>query len=303
MLTLRRLEIFVQVAECGHVTTAGKNLGLTQAAVSMALAQLEEYHDSALFHRSGRTLHLNEKGRVVLPRAREILRQVETLRRMLDASWNEPIGQLRIGASTTIGNYLLPLLMGEFTRRYPQAEVQLHVGNTEMIARDVVEGELDIGLIEGPCHEPELNCNFWRDDELLVVCASQHPWADMEMVGRDALLAETWIIREPGSGTREVFEAALDLAATELEHRLELGHTEAIKKAVQAGLGVSCLSRFAMETELELGRVVAVSTDLALQRELSIITSRSREQGALVQACLKMLEEQNQPGENLEPFS
>lgn len=303
MLTLRRLEIFVQVAECGHVTMAAQRVGLTQAAVSMALAQLEEYHGSALFHRSGRTLHLNEKGRMLLPRAREILRQVEELHRMLDTSWDEPVGQLQIGASTSIGNYLLPLLMGEFTRRYPQAEVQLHVGNTEMIARDVVAGELDIGLIEGPCHAPELECTFWRKDELLVVCAPQHPWADMAMVGRDELLAETWIIREPGSGTREVFEAAMGLAATELEHRLELGHTEAIKKAVQAGLGVSCLSRLALETELELGRVAAVNTDLALQRELSIITSRSREQGALVRACLEMLEEQNPPGENLDPFS
>ncbi|MCA1797838.1 MAG: LysR family transcriptional regulator, partial [Geobacteraceae bacterium] len=97
MLTLRRLEIFVQVAECGHVTTAAQRVGLTQAAVSMALAQLEEYHGSALFHRSGRTLYLNEKGRMVLPRAREILRQVESLRRMLDTSWDEPVGQLRIG--------------------------------------------------------------------------------------------------------------------------------------------------------------------------------------------------------------
>lgn len=296
MLTLRRLQIFVQVAECGHVTTAGKNLGLTQAAVSMALTQLEEYHGSALFHRSGRTLHLNEKGRMLLPRAREILRQVESFRRMLDTSWDEPIGQLQIGASTTIGNYLLPLLMGEFTRRYPQAEVQLHVGNTEMIARDVVTGELDIGLIEGPCHAPELECTFWRDDELLVVCAPQHPWADMDTVGKDALLAETWIIREPGSGTREVFETALGLAATELEHRLELGHTEAIKKAVQAGLGVSCLSRLTLETELELGRMVAVHANLPLHRDLSIITCRSREQGALVRACLEMLEQQSHPG-------
>jgi DNA-binding transcriptional LysR family regulator len=291
MLTLRRLEIFVRVADTGHVTTAAEQVGLTQAAVSMALAQLEEYHGGALFERRGRSLVLNEKGRLILPPAREILSQVKELRRMLDTSWDEPVGQLRIGASTTIGNYLLPLLMGEFTRRYPQAEVQLHVGNTEMIARDVVAGELDIGLIEGPCHAPELECTFWRKDELLVVCAPQHLWTEMEMVGRDELLAETWIIREPGSGTREVFETAMGLGATELEHRLELGHTEAIKKAVQAGLGVSCLSGLALEIELELGRVAEVSTDLALQRELSIITSRNREQGALVRACLEMLEE------------
>lgn len=278
MLTLRRLEIFVQVAECGHVTAASKNLGLTQAAVSMALSQLEEYHGNPLFHRSGRTLQLNEKGRVLLPRAREILTQVETLRRMMDRSWDEPIGQLQIGASTTIGNYLLPLLMGEFTRRYPQAEVQLHVGNTEVIEGNVVDGELDIGLIEGPCHAPELECDFWRDDELLVVCAPHHPWAGMDMVDRDALLAQRWIIREPGSGTREVFEAALGIDANQLERRLELGHTEAIKKAVQAGLGVSCLSRITLETELDHGHVVEVSTELSLQRELSIITSRERDQ-------------------------
>jgi len=291
MLTLRRLEIFVQIAESGHATAAGKTLGLTQAAVSMALAQLEEYHGGPLFHRSGRTLQLNEKGKVVLPLAREILRQVKALRCVLNTSWDQPIGQLQIGASTTIGNYVLPQLMGAFTRRYPQAEVQLDVENTEKIAQRVVDGELDIGLIEGPCHAPELECTFWRDDELLVICAPQHPWAELEMVTRDALVAETWIIREPGSGTREVFEAALGIDAAQLTHRLELGHTEAIKKAVQAGLGVGCLSRLALHTELNLGHVVAVRTELPLQRELSIITCRRREQGALVRACLEMLKE------------
>lgn len=289
MLTLRRLEIFVRVAESGHATEAGKALGLTQAAVSMALAQLEEYHGGPLFQRRGRKLHLNEKGRMLLPCAKDILSRVAQLRLMLDTSWDEPIGHLHIGASTTIGNYVLPLLMGEFVRRYPRAQVQLMVGNTEAVVQAVASTALDVGIIEGPCHAVELECIPWRDDELLVICAPQHPWASAKLVRRAQLLDENWIMREPGSGTREVFEAALGLNVDQLERRLELGHTEAIKKAVQAGLEVSCLSRLALETELERGQVVAVNTELNLQRQLSIITWPARQHGALTRACLSML--------------
>ena len=290
MLTLRRLEIFVRVAQTGHVTAAGRELGLTQAAVSMALAQLEQLHGGPLFERQGRSLILNEKGRLLLPRAMDVVERAAQLRDMLDSSWDEPVGVLHVGASTTIGNYVLPLLMGEFCRRYPRAEVQLQVANTEGICRALVGGELDVGLIEGPCHHLELECTPWRDDELLVICAPQHPWARREMVRREELLTQTWIMREPGSGTREVFCAALDMEASELAQRLELGHTEAIKKAVQAGLGVSCLSRLALETELELGRLVAVHTELDLKRQLSLVICRRREHGVLTRECLNMLQ-------------
>ncbi len=289
MLTLRRLEIFVRVAESGHATAAGKELGLTQAAVSMALAQLEKYHGGPLFQRRERTLHLNEKGRMLLPLAKDILSRVEQLRLMLDTSWDEPIGHLHIGASTTIGNYVLPLLMGAFVRCYPRAQVQLMVGNTEAVEQAVASSALDVGLIEGPCHSAELECTPWRDDELLVICAPQHAWAGAKLVRREQLKGENWIVREPGSGTREVFEAALGFKVDQLEQRLELGHTEAIKKAVQAGLGVSCLSRLTLKTELERGQVVAVNTELKLTRQLSIVTWRARQHGALTRACLSML--------------
>lgn len=289
MLTLRRLEIFVRVAESGHATAAGKELGLTQAAVSMALAQLEKYHGAPLFQRRERTLHLNEKGRMLLPLAKNILSRVEQLRLMLDTSWDEPIGHLHIGASTTIGNYVLPLLMGAFVRCYPRAQVQLMVGNTEAVEQAVASSALDVGLIEGPCHSAELECTPWRDDELLVICAPQHAWAGAKLVRREQLKGENWIVREPGSGTREVFEAALGFKVDQLEQRLELGHTEAIKKAVQAGLGVSCLSRLTLETELERGQVAAVNTELKLTRQLSIVTWRARQHGALTRACLSML--------------
>lgn len=292
MLSLRKLEVFVQVAEQGQVTRVAETLGLSQSAVSMALASLETLHGGALFHREGRRLLLNEQGRRLVQVAKSLLHDVDNFKRMLEDSHEQPSGHLHIGASTTIGNYLLPLLVADFTRRYPQAKIQLQVGNTEQIERAVCDGELDLGLIEGPCHLKQLACREWRDDELVVIAAPGHPWVSNAPQNREKLLQGSWIMREVGSGTREVFEAALGQSGEQLTSLLELGHTEAIKKAVQAGLGVSCLSRLAVKTELDHGWLVAVDTSLRLERKLSILTSPERYQGQLLQAFSNLLYEE-----------
>lgn len=284
MLSFRKLDVFVQVAEQGQITRVAEALGLSQAAVSMALASLEKLHGGPLFHREGRRLLLTEQGRRLIPVAKTLLHDADNFTRMLEDSHDQPSGHLHVGASTTIGNYLLPLLVADFSRRYPQAKIQLQVGNTEQIERAVCEGGLDLGLIEGPSHLKQLDCRAWRDDELVVIAASDHPWVSKAPRSRAKLLQGDWIMREVGSGTREVFEAALGLSGDQLNSLLELGHTEAIKKAVQAGLGVSCLSRLAVETELAHGWLVAVETSLRLERKLSILTSPERYQGQLLQA-------------------
>jgi len=292
-ISLRKLEVFVHIANSGQVTRASEELGLSQSAVSMALANLEQVHGGQLFQRRGRRLLVNDRGRLLLPYAQEILQQVDNFTTMLEDSQERPMGHLHIGASTTIGNYLLPILMARIAQLYPQSRVQLHIANSEQIAQAVRTGDLDLGLIEGPCHVAELECRPWRADELVVITGAAHPWTQLKMVDRKKLLSANWIVREAGSGTREVFEAALGSSLAAMRSTLELGHTEAIKKAVEAGLGVSCLSRLAVQLELDLGRLVAIDTPLNLKRELSLLLHAKRYKTKLLQACITLLNDQS----------
>jgi DNA-binding transcriptional LysR family regulator len=290
-VTLRQLAIFEKVALYGSVTKAGEGLLISQSGVSMALAELERLSGGELFARSGRRLYLNERGRLLLPEVQEILQRATRLEQALQESADDPAGILLVGASTTIGNYLLPVLFGRFARRYRRAKVVLQVGNTQQISAELLAGRLDIGLIEGPCHTKGLICDPWRDDELVVIAPPGHPWSKRGRATPAMLAAAPWIMRERGSGTREVFEGAMARLGSAYQIALELGHTEAIKKAVEGGLGVSCLSRLAVGRELEQGWLKEIHTPLNLGRELLLLTRQERRQTPLYLAFLALLKD------------
>jgi len=288
-ITLRQLEIFEEVAANQHVTKASERLLISQSAVSMAIAELESTVGGPLFERRGRRLLLNERGRLLLPEAREILGRARTIERVLNEATTEPVGELRVGASTTIGNYILPWLLGEFARLYPRAKAYLIVGNTKQIETAVDNGQLDLGLVEGPCHIPSVNSAFWREDELVVIAGQGHPWHREKTASAEMLAKAPWIMREKGSGTREVFESAMARQGIGITISLELGHTEAIKKAVEAGLGVGCLSRMAVQRELDNGWLSRIETPLDLRRNLTILTRDYGYRTKLLDACLSLL--------------
>ncbi|SEA14901.1 transcriptional regulator, LysR family [Desulfuromusa kysingii] len=289
-ISLRKLEIFTTVALSGSVTKTAEKLRLSQSAVSMALSDLESRYDEPLFVRQGRKLYLNDRGRSLLPLAQEILTQAVAIEQLLADSTAEPMGQLQIGASTTIGNYLLPLLMGKFSKTYPKASIAMQVANSDVISNMLDKGELDLALIEGPCHLNRLEQHFWRDDQLVVIAGQKHPWTTRKEVQHQDLIHADWIVREEGSGTREVFEQAMDRKVPSLPAVIELGHTEAIKKAVEAGLGVSCLSRLAVQRELDHGWLVEIKTVLKLQRPLTLLLRKDESRSLLLKACLKILQ-------------
>ncbi len=289
-ITRRQLEIFERVANSEHVTKASEQLLLSQSAVSMAIAEMERFAGAPLFERRGRRLLLNDRGRQILPDVHEVLRKVGMIERFLNESVDEPLGVLNVGASTTIGNYLLPLIIGEFTRHYPWAKALLHVGNTRQIEVAVENGECDLGLIEGPSHLPSLTPAPWREDELVVIAGPAHPLTQAKKVSLPMLENAPWIMREKGSGTREVFEVAMAAQGIGYSIAMELGHTEAIKKAVEAGLGVGCLSRMAVQRELDNGWLVEVHTPLKLRRPLTILTRESGYRTPLLNAYLSLLE-------------
>jgi DNA-binding transcriptional LysR family regulator len=290
-ITLRQLEIFEGVAANQHVTKAAEKLLLSQSAVSMAIAELEKITGGPLFERRGRRLLLNDRGRLLLPEAKEVLGRVRTMEQLLNEATKEPAGVLRVGASTTIGNYMLPSLAGEFARLYRRAKALLIVGNTQQIETAVEEGELDLGLIEGPCHLASLSSAFWRQDELVVIVGPRHPWSPEKVASLDMLARAMWVMREKGSGTREVFESAMASQGIAITVSLELGHTEAIKKAVEAGLGVGCLSRMAVQRELDNGWLLEVGTPLDLRRNLIILTRKHGYRTKLLEAYLSLLRE------------
>ena len=289
-VTFRQLEIFERVAKYQHVTKASEQLLLSQSAVSMAIAELEKIAGAPLFERRGRSLLLNDRGRLILPEVHQVLKGVGRIEQFMDESMTEPVGVLNVGASTTIGNYLLPLIVGEFSRQFPRAKALLYVENTGQIEAGVKSGEYDLGLIEGPCHDEALCRAPWRDDRLVVIAGKGHPWAQERSASLPMLAAASWIMREKGSGTREVFENAMAAKGIKYQIAMELGHTEAIKKAVEAGLGVGSLSRMAVQRELDHGWLIEIDAPLDLKRNLTILSRDNGYRTTLMKCYLSLLE-------------
>ena len=246
--SLRQLEVFVAIARAESVSAAAEELAMSQSAASSALAEIERQFDVRLFDRIGKRLRLSELGRSLRPRAEAVLDQARELEDHL-ASDAEG-GHLRVGATLTIGHYLAVPLMARFLRERPGVRVGLDIANTAEIVRRVANFEADVGLIEGEVSAPDLTVEPFRDDELVVFSAPSHAPARKRSLRDEDLRAVDWIVREPGSGTRQTFERALAGLVPDLRLTLELRDIEVIKRAVEAGLGMGCVSRIALSEEL-----------------------------------------------------
>jgi len=255
--TLRQLEVFLAVAGTQNISRAAEALAMSQSAVSGSLSDLESHFDILLFDRVGKRIQLNEFGRALRPRAQALLEQAQDLENALRN--HTDIGRLQIGATLTIGNYLAVELMARFMREQPGAQVSLEVANTQEIVNKVVNFELDIALVEGELTHPELEITPWHEDELMVFCSPEHALATKGELTDADLLEATWIVREIGSGTRQTFERAMHGLLPKLNIMLELQHTEAIKRAVEAGLGIGCISRVALLDAFRRGSLVPLS--------------------------------------------
>ncbi|HEU5077395.1 MAG TPA: LysR substrate-binding domain-containing protein [Polyangiaceae bacterium] len=242
--TLRQLQVFTAIARVESVSRAARALAMSQSAVSGALLDLERQFDVRLFERVGKRLTLSELGRALWPEAEALCEQARQLELHLA---QQRSGELRVGATLTIGNHLCPPLMASFMRDDPGARVTLRIANTREITQAVKSFAIDVGLVEGELSDPELAVSHWRDDELRVFCSPRHPLAKKRRLTDADLTGSDWIVREPGSGTRQAFERALHGLLPELSIALELTQTEAILGAVEAGLGLGCVSGLALE--------------------------------------------------------
>ncbi|WP_028449627.1 LysR family transcriptional regulator [Chitinibacter tainanensis] len=288
--TLRQLEVFVAVGQGESVSRAAEQLKLSQSATSTALAELERQYEIRLFDRVGKRLQLNELGAQLLPRAIELLDRAQSVDAMLAGQVG--LGPLRVGASLTIGNYLATLLIGDFMRQHPGSRVSLAVHNTATIVQQVAHFELDLGLIEGDCQHPDLLVTPWVPDELVVFAAPEHPLAQQAQVSFEDLVGAAWIVRELGSGTRQTFEFAMRHALSRLDIRLELEHTEAIKRAVESGLGIGCISRLALKDAFRRGSLVPLAVEgLDLARRFHFVAHKQKYQTPSMAAFMALCQQ------------
>ena len=285
--TLRQLEIFLAVAQQGTVSAAAQRLSMSQSATSTALGELERQFEIRLFDRIGRSLRLNAVGLDLLPRAVGLLDRAAEIEGVLGR--HAVFGDLSIGATLTVGNYLATLVVADFLQRHPESHIDLRVHNTTAILDGLLRFELDLGLVEGPCHHPDLEVEQWVADELVVFAAPDHALAAAGEVPWARLAQEPWILREPGSGTRATFDQAVAGLAGPVRVRLELEHTEAIKRSVEAGLGLGCISRLALRDAFRRGSLAPVECpELRLGRHFSFVWHRQKYRTAGMAAFLEL---------------
>ncbi|MDC9582438.1 DNA-binding transcriptional regulator YeiE [Xenorhabdus sp. PR6a] len=271
-ITLRQLEIFAEVLKSGSTTQASQQLALSQSAVSASLTDLEGQLGVQLFDRVGKRLVTNEHGRLLYPKALALLEQAGEVEQLFKLE----LGALRLAASSTIGNYMLPEMLARYRQDYPETPLELNISNTGDVIKAVAEFRVDLGLIEGLCHDPELITQPWMKDELIIFSSPESPLLQ-HVLGIEDLIKAPWILREKGSGTREVLDHLLFSQMPRFNIAMELGNSEAIKHAVQYGMGISCLSRRVVQEQLKNGTLSElVIPGLSLNRTLYLIYHRQK---------------------------
>ena len=280
LITLRQLQIFRAIAHTGSTTAAALSVPLSQSATSTALTELERSLQARLFDRVGKRLLLNDSGRTLLPLVLGVLDGARNIESAFLSS-NGGMGvDLCLFASTTIGNYVLPKLLPSFRALVPAARLDVRIGNTLEVVNAVCEFSADLGLIEGPCHAPDVIITPWFEDELVIVAAPTHTLAKAA-TGRKLTIAQMreapWLLREPGSGTRAAVEVALLPHLLHIQPSMTLGSSESIKNTVAEGLGVSCLSRSVVQELVTAGRLTVLATRLPrLAREFALVHHRRK---------------------------
>ena len=268
-----RLKVFRAVAEQLSFRKAAEALLLTQPAVTLQIKALEESLGVRLFDRAGGKVVLTKQGAILLRYARKIAGIVSQAERQLSVEMPHLSGTFALGVSTTIAQYVLPRLLGIFLAEHPRLRLSIHSGNTQTIVRHLLDGKVSIGLIAGPARQREVRTEAFLDDELILIAP---PDFERRHLSRDQVVASTLLLREQGSGSRHVVETALRavrLSAKSFKNVIELDSTEAIKSAVEAGLGVGFISRYAIQKEVELEAVKVVGVQgLRISRQYFVVS-------------------------------
>lgn len=290
-MTLEQLRVFVAVAERQHVTRAAQALNLAQSAASNAIAVLEARHETKLFDRVGRTIELTEAGHAFLTEARAVLERAQAAEEALMEFGGLKRGTLSVQASQTIASYWLPRHLVAFRRAYPNIQIRFAIGNTAQVVAAVENRTVELGFVEGAVQSAHLTSMSVARDQLVVVVAEDHPLAARQVLTADELLDVEWVLREPGSGTRSVFEdalAQLGIEPSRLRVALELPSNEAVRGAVEAGMGATAISASVAAPSIEAGLLYQVPFPLPV-REFHVLSHRERDRSRAADGLLGMV--------------
>jgi DNA-binding transcriptional LysR family regulator len=286
----RRLHVFYSVARLLSFTKAAEALHMTQPAVTFQVRQLEEHFNTRLFDRTHNKISLTAAGERVYAYAEKIFELYDELENSVRELTGEISGVLILGASTTIAEYMLPRLLGDFKAQYPHVQARLTVANSETIESRVSDHTLDVGLIESSSHHPQLASHVCCEDDLVAICSPKHAVAGYKFITPAQLAELPYVSRESGSGTREVVDEYFrrnGIQPEDLHITMELGSREAIKGAVEAGLGVAIVSLSTIQKELKLGDLIAIPLEPRLNRPLSLVYAKEKFQSRLLQTFLE----------------
>lgn len=275
----RRLQVFHTVARLLSFTKAAEELHMTQPAVTFQVRQLEEQFNTRLFDRTHNRISLTEAGRRVYECAEQIFELYAKMDNSVRELTGDISGVLILGASTTIAEYMLPVLLGDFKDKYPEVAIRLKVANTDGIVSQVENNTIDLGVVEAPVNNKNLVVEECRIDHLVMIVPPGHELSGEEVVSISKIADYPFICREEGSGTREVMLESMHnvgLNPSDLNIAMELGSLEAIKGAVEAGMGISVISSATIQKEIKLGTLVAVKTDPPIERPFSFVHQKQK---------------------------
>ncbi|MGF1908838.1 LysR family transcriptional regulator [Vibrio kasasachensis] len=284
-ISLKQLKVFSTINHYDTLTEAAEALFLSKAAVSMALSELEKQLGHSLFDRVNKRLVLNQEGIKLLPLVDELLHRVQDIELVLEDD-SILTGQLRIGASDTIGNQVAPYLLSDFRLQTNHHAQSLFISNSALICQKLVDYELDLALIEGKTLHPELISTQFSQDEMCIICSPNSPLAKLATPTVGDLENSDWILREPGSGSREFFLRAIAPRIEQWQEAFQLNTTEALINCVSAELGLACLSRLAAKAAMEDGRVVSIELPLDMKRRFWLLVHKEKYQNPLLKTFI-----------------
>lgn len=274
-MTLRHLKIFITVADLGSMTAAAKALYIAQPTVSQSISELEDYYGIKLFDRLSKKLFITEKGSQLLSYARHITNLVNEMEYVMKNP--DKSGTIKVGASLTIGTYLLPELVNEFIRQYPFWQVKAVTKNTQDIEQLIIRNEIDFAVVEGMVHTPDIIANPFMEDDLLLVCGRKHKLYGIRSISLGELSGLRFIVREKGSGTRELFENMMAMNEIKWQPDWECNGSDVLKSAAVSGIGVAVISKLLVKKELETGELFSIKIDgIDLKRKFSVIYHKNK---------------------------
>ncbi|MCP4993938.1 MAG: LysR family transcriptional regulator [Gammaproteobacteria bacterium] len=288
-ITLRQLRVFEAVAERLSYTKAAESLYLSQPAVSMQIRQLEDNVGLSLFEKLGKKVHLTEAGNELHRYAKGIFRQLDEMEEVLESMKGVTHGRLDIAVASTV-NYFAPRALGAFSRLYPEIQLKLDVTNRKYLVKLLEENEKDLVLMGQPPENLDLEAEAFMENPLVVIAPPDHPLAGKEKIPLERLMEESFLLREAGSGTRQVMERFFKEHQLEVKRGMEMTRNEAIKQGVRAGMGLGIVSTHTIELEVETGRLAILDVEeFPLKRQWHLVHRRGKRLSPAAEAFRRFL--------------